>query len=346
MKKIATGVCWLALLLAPMAQAQSWQDEGVEQAAMAQAMAAHASHTSRLAGELAATDRPRELALAALLRTQAAQGARQAPAGAAPSRAVPVDAQAQAWLQAAARRAGDDVLALQLVIAADASADGTLRRQAATRWQALEPDNIAPLLQAGVPAETLLVQGRAAGRSDSRHYAMLRWISGIYRAYPPTPQEQTVLTGGEAWDTEEAAALAAAVVSAAIVPVHGSLLASCRGTALRAAPERRGDCRHVASVLADRPGTALDRAVGIDLLVELATEPAEQAVARQRQRLVHWQMLQWGQAVQRQPRAGTTQFARLLRDPTVTDELQLLARVLQEAGIPSEPPPGWMPPRR
>jgi hypothetical protein len=56
-------------------------------------------------------------------------------------------------------------------------------------------------------------------------------------------------------------------------------------------------------------------------------------------------MLEWGRASEDLPRDGAGQFVRLLADPTVRTEADLIARALQDAGVALEPPAGWQPPR-
>src|SRR3546814_19885143 len=62
---------------------------------------------------------------------------------------------------------------------------------------------------------------------------------------------------------------------------------------------------------------------------------AEAQALRRRQ---DWQMIQWNRAATAQPDNGAAQFVRLLRDPAVLRERDLVERVLAEAGIPLEPP--------
>ncbi|WP_202842678.1 hypothetical protein [Luteimonas saliphila] len=334
-----------ALLLAlPAAHAQDWNDDA-DPTQSAQA-AAHQAYTARLADELARGGGARELALAALLRTAADAPQARAPDGEAPSRAAPRNPQIDAWLRDAAAKAGDDQIALQLVVAA-MPAGSQPRREAARRWQAADSGNLMPLLYAGVTGDALLAAARTATRADARVYEGVRWIASAYRRHPPTAVEQSALGAGEAFDTDEAAAVSAMVLWAAVaMPAYGPLAEACGPDMLRAIPARRDDCRHVATLLAQTPSSIADERAGLGMLRSLATTPAERADVDARQRRMDWRMLEWGRIAQQQPRSGAAQFARLLADPSIGGEQQLVDRVLQEAGVKADPPPGWQPPRR
>src|SRR3546814_9655462 len=80
--------------------------------------------------------------------------------------------------------------------------------------------------------------------------------------------------------------------------------------------------------------------------VQTCALPIERAEAQALRRRQDWQMIQWNRAATAQPDNGAAQFVRLLRDPAVLRERDLVERVLAEAGIPLEPPAGWEMPRR
>jgi len=343
-KSILTRLAMSALLLAPGARAQDWND--ADPAALAQATAVEA-YTTRLAGSLAGSGSARELALAAVLRDMA-EAARRSPAtdDAAPG-AAPADPQAQAWRRAAAAKAGQDILANQLLAGSGAAADNAMRRAAAGRWQAADPGNLYPLLHLDLDAEALLSAAREATHADAHMYEGVRWIMAAYRRSPPSASEQAAMAGDGEYRVDEAAAVSAmGLWTAAAVPGLATLLEACSEPMLRARPARRDDCRHAAGLLADGSGRVGDEHAGLAMLRALATTTAERAHVEERQRALDWRMLQWGRIAQQQPRGGAAQFVRLLLDPDIRTEQQLVARVLAEAGVPSDPPHGWMPPRR
>lgn len=326
----------VALLLLPAAHAQQAADAGPSSAQLA----AHQFYSRRLAGTLAGQGDARSLALAALLRQAEARNAAEEGAEPAP------DAQAMEWLRAANAGAGRDVLANRLLVAAAAGAE-PIAGEAARRWRDTDPGNLHPLLLDGAGPDALLSAARSATRADARMYDSVRWIMSAYRKHPPTAQEQALLAGGDDYRVDEAAAIAAMGLWASTArPGFAALFDACSAQALHAVPARRDDCRHAARLLADRSGNVGDEQAGLSMLYALATDAAERAAIAGRLRSLDWRMLQWGEAAQRQPRGGAAQFARLLDDSSIATEQQLVARVLQEAGVSPEPPAGWTPPRR
>lgn len=320
-----------ALLLLPLVHAQ--ERSTVEAPAPAQA-AAHLAYGQRLATTLAQEGGARELALAALLVAAAEEDAGRSP-------------QVEAWRRAAAAAAGTDVLANQLLVASAASDEDAIAREAARRWQAAEPDNLIPLLHAGLTIDALLAQAGGASRADAGLYPGVRWIASAWRRHPPQAAEQAAMTGGQPLDLEEAAAVTAmGLWAATAMPGYAPLVEACDQRMLRALPARRGDCRHVALLLADRSTSIADQAAGLAMLRALASSAAERDEVDARARRMDWRMLQWGRLARQQPRDGAGQFARLLADASVTSEQQLVDRVLAEGGVAPEPPADWTPPRR
>lgn len=330
------------LLLLPAAQAQEWNDADPT---MLAAEAAQQAYATRLANTLDRDGGARERALAVLLR-RAGQPQAGASGGNAPSRPTPPDPQAEARLREALAKAGGDVLALQLLAAASAD-QPALRQEVARRWRDADPGNLVPLLQAGLTTEALLAQARGATRADAHMYEGMRWIMSVHRRHSPTAAEQSALAAGQAFDPDTFAALSASGLWAmTVMPGYGSPLEACGERMLRAVPARAGDCRHVADLLVDHADTVAGQVVGLAILHELATTPAEREAVARRQRPIDWRMLEWGRTVSAQDDQGIAQFVRLLADPSIESERQLADRVLQEAGIALDPPEGWTPPRR
>ena len=346
-KRFMAVLCGV-LSFAASAQALQWepQDGSDDMRQDAQAQAHHA-YTMRLAGRFEQTDDARAQAFAAVLRGNEMLASRDAPpAGDVPSMRVPADGPSRARLQAAAAKAGGDVIANQLLIAAARADAAGLRTEAARRWQAADPGNAMPLLYMDLPAETLLVEARRATHADPRMYDLVRWMMSAMLRHPPTPEEQALLAEEEAFHVDEHAAISAMALWAAVIaPGYSGLMQSCRGEALRAAPTRHGDCRHVATLLAGPVGSAADQGIGLAMLRELAGSAAERSEVEARQRKLYWQMMEWGRVSMAQPRDGAAQFVRLLGDEGIRTEQQLVERVLQEAGVPLDPPAGWSPPR-
>lgn len=337
-----------ALLLAAPALHAQWSDatDDDEAAWMAQQAEATQAYRARIATALAASRDVRDQAFAEILRQPASPASGTMPSGDAPSRAAPRDTAAEARLRAIAARGGDDRLANQLLLVASRTPDSPERIAAARRWHAAEPDNLVPLLHAGLAADALLVEARRATQARTHLYDVVRWMASAFERHPLTPPERIALAGGEDFHPEEAAAMSAmAIWAASMPPAYSGLVDACRDNALRATPARAADCRHAATLLAGQSDTALDRMVGLSMLRGMASGNAERAAIDAQQRTMDWRMLQWGRIAQQQPRDGAGQFVRLLRTG-VTSELELAGRVLQEAGVRLEPPAGWTPPRR
>jgi hypothetical protein len=346
------SLCLLALLFAGTAHAQvplPDDEEAMtpEQAAQMQAAEdAAQSYYSRIATDLAASGKSRELALAATLLQFATPPppSDDAMVDDTPSQPSPRDPRADTWRRLASARAGKDVLVNALLMQAD---DSHVGRQAAERWRQLEPDNLAPLLFRGSSADGLLAATSSTSRFDLHMYAQVRWIQSALQAHPPSAAERAILFGGEDVALEDASALAAmGIWSAVALPSLRTLVDACRGTASATGPTQHEECRHVAQVMADASDTSLGRSIGIRLLELTASTPGQQDDAATRRRRIDWQMQQWAQLSGKQPLGGAHQLGQLLRDPAVGTEQDLVERILGEAGIPLDPPVGWQSPQR
>jgi len=340
---LLAAACALALW-SPIALAQApyadFDDAPAEQPEGAAAQAAWRSWSARSATALAETGRARELAFAALLRGLADAD----PEGPAAGSAQPVapDGDASAWRRDAAERAGNDALANALLAY---GADEATRLRAAQRWLGADPQNLAPLLVRGGSVDALLADARVANRFDLGMLEQVRWMQAALLRTPPTPGERAALADADEFVPAEHAAITAMGLWAAVAfPALEPLMRGCDVDAAGENATRARDCRHVASLMANTSDTQLGRMLGLALLERLASTQAERADVQARRRIFDWRMLQWGRASATLPRDGAAQFARLLADPSVRTEADLIARALQEAGVPSEPPAGWQPP--
>lgn len=344
MKRVLLLACLLSA--APVLLAQ-WNDvpDDDEAAWLEQQAGTTQAYHARIATALAASRDVRDQAFAEILRQPATAPDGTSPSGDAPSRAAPRDPAADARLRAIAARAGDDRLANQLLVVAAGAPGSPERIAAAQRWHAADPGNLVPLLYAGSAVDAVLVEARRATHAATHLYDVVRWMASAYARHPLTEAERAALAGGEPYHPEEAAAMSAmAIWASAAGPAYGGLADACRGNALRTAPTRASDCRHIATLLAEQSDSVLGRVVGLSMLRELATDNAERTAIDAQRRTMDWRMLQWGRIARQQPRDGAEQFVRLLREG-VASELQLAERVLQEASVPLEPPAGWSPPR-
>lgn len=305
----------------------------------AQAVAAQRvwrNYQQRVAVLLADTDQPRDLALAAVLQDMASLDAEGR---------IAEDPTTAGWRQAAAQGAGTDVIANSMLMMG-ADAGGAVREQAARRWAQVEPDNIAPLLLLEGGAEAVLARARDLRRFDLHMYDQVRWIQSALLRHPPSAAERAVLMDERGTVEELAADSAMALWAAVAIPSLQPLTHACGdSTALRSLPTRAADCAHVARVLVGFSDTNLGGMLGIGMLERLAGNASERAEAQALRRRMDWQMSEWGRIASAQERGGVPQFTRLLADPQVRTEQDLIARILAEAGVPLEPPAGWQPRR-
>lgn len=296
--------------------------------------AAWRSWSQRSAAALAASGQARDLALAAALQTGAQSG--EVPVSLAV--AVTADTQSAAWQRDAAAKAGDDIIANALLAA---TIDASVRARAAQRWLGAEPQNLAPLLVRGGSVDVLLVDARGATRFDLHMLDRVRWMQSALMRTPPAPAERAAFADGDDFVASEHAAVTAAALWAAAIPDLQPLTDACTASSTRGDSDRSRDCRHIADVMARRSDTLIGRLVGLDLLAQLASSPAERADVRSQQRMAEWMLHEWGRASAALPRDGAAQFVRLLADDTLRSEPDLISRALEEAGVPSTPPPGW-----
>lgn len=248
--------------------------------------------------------------------------------------------QAQAWAQAALDAGGQNVQAYRLIVATKSSETAAVRAEAVLRWSRLEPGNLAPLMYQDLPASQLLERARSATHSDMGMYEDVRWMQSALLRHRPTAQELAALNDGLAFSVEENAAVAAMGISAAFVfPNYLTLTRACKAELLSEDGQRLADCRHVAGLLAARSSTVLDQGVGLALWRQLAQTEAERAWALEQRRHFDWRMDQWSRNM-----PDTAQWIRLQFDPSVGNEQQMQDRILQQAGIPAQPPQGWQRP--
>lgn len=335
--RLALVLAFALAALAPSLHAQ--QPPAQAQPIDAQAVAAERvwrNYQQRIAVLLAESGQPRELALAAVLRDMTAND---------PDGRLPEDAVSSAWRQSATQNAGADVIANSMLMMGT-EAGAALREQAARRWAQAEPDNIAPRLLLEDGADIVFAEARSLRRFDLHMYDQVRWIQSALLRHPPSAAERAVMFGNDGGTIEEYAAISASALWAAVaIPSLQPFSQGCEDGALRSTPTRAADCAHLARVLVDHSDSSLGRMLGIDMLAGMAGNASEHAEVQALQRRMDWQMLEWGRIAAEQPRDGAPQFARLLGDPGVQTEQDLVERILAEAGVPLDPPAGWQPPR-
>lgn len=301
---------------------------------MQQGAEAWQAYLLRVAKAVGRSDGARELALAALLEAQARPYAAANARGLDPER----------WRAGAVAKGRDDLVTQQLLLAAARVADDQARgSEAARRWQALSPGNLAPLMHQQLDTAALLDAARGANRNAPELYPLQRWAAGAMRRHAPTAAEWARFGEGAKPSADVNAAVWSSSLSV-LLPDYQALLRACDRRAPGAAG-RTDACRHVAGLLLARPQTMLDERIGLSLARTLAASPAEITTLDARRRAVDWRREQMAAlATQDDGPGGAAAFARLLADASVTTEDAMARRMLADAGIPAEPPASWQAP--
>lgn len=308
---------------------------GVEESHAADRQAAEHAYLRRTARALARTDRPRELALAALLHRAASRPAPPQPGDVIDTSVTQTrfDGIARDWRQRAATRAGDDVIANVLLIAGNDRID-RVSQDAAQRWAYAQPDNSAPwLLRIDLPVDAMLQAAAGRRHYDSAHFQTLRWMRDALTSHPADARTRASREDGAPMSERVyATMLALGLYSASAVPSYSRIAEGCRP----ATPELQAACRSLAGQLLESD-TLIMRSIGSAIASRLDASDLEAT------RAIAWRL----HAMQRAtPSDGERQFAHLLDDPSIRTEIDLQARMLCDAGIPLVPPADWTPPTR
>lgn len=298
-----------------------------------------ALYWQRVATALQGSAAPHEKALAAQLL--ALEGKPQPVAGDAPG-LNPHEERAKQLISQVSR----SDTAATLAIATQAALtlrDRQLTLASAGRWQAIEGDNLAPLLYSSLPADEMLVVAREVNRYESHGYEQVRLLSEIFMRMPMNRQE----AGDEAWQAYPSAQAQAAIAAFAIWAAYGlpelrPLVAACDQQALQSTAKRREDCLHVARTLATRSDNIAMTQQGISLLKRVAETPEDLALAASLTREEAWRQQKYLEVLTAQREIEDTM--RLLYAPGIDSEMQLRAAMLQERGIALAPPPDWIAP--
>jgi hypothetical protein len=213
----------------------------------------------------------------------------------------------------------------------------------------LQPDNGSawmPVLDAAwtandVPAaESALAQMAHATRFDEPFGVTLKAWMEVYRRYP---MPDAVVVAGSPEATQDVGsrnfASAMAFASAVAMPAYDSLMRACsRDMHPEASPERFRDCASIGRLMLTHATTLLGSRIGRGVLrVSGQATAADRADAR----VADWQFEQH-LALVRDESDGVEKAA--MTDWLQTgDELQVIRRRLQRAGIPAMPPANWQP---
>ncbi|RZA36935.1 MAG: hypothetical protein EOP92_02900 [Lysobacteraceae bacterium] len=300
----------------------------------------------RVANALQASNELRERALAAQLLALGGKGGSAMADDASLLPGSGNDALARRLV--ASVQTSDDAVALSVAAQAGAaSGDKALVATSTRRWQALEPDNLAPLLFSATPAEELLIAARGATRYESHGYAHVRLMSATFERVPMVPGEISAKTSQEYPTPELRAGVSAfAIWAAQGFPSLRTLTDACKNDALESTPTRRVDCLHVARTLARHSDNMLTTSVGIGMLRRAADTPEDQALANALDRNNAWQQHKYYEVLSsgRRTIEEMEETMRLLHAPGIESEIQLREAALLERGIPLVPPAEWKAP--
>lgn len=250
------------------------------------------------------------------------------PAGAAPLLAQVASSQDPVGLQLAVQ-AGRRMKAPALVHAA------------AARWQALEPDNLAPALLAmdGDPAPVLA----GAARFTRDQAGGFQVLVPLRQALARMPRMADAPSWPAGIDQDTATLVQAlAIWSAFATPQLASLVSACT----QGAPDatRQEACLHLGQVMAQTSDTLIEQAIGTAVWRRAATgNPTQEQAATAWRRDLDWRWQQLAgldQGAQSMAEIGMV----LASDPSI-GEVGLLERRLQLNGVAVSPPAGWVSPR-
>ena len=291
-----------------------------------------------MAEDLAEEDGPRALALAARLRTMALE-AEAYNAGRGPPFEI-VDAKIARWLEQAERAGADDPVVIALIMPLLRAIDPQRHADAVRRWRDAEPDNLVPLLHADLSADALLEAARGTIRSQDHFFEIMRLTAQVVerpRSGPVARVLQRVSQpAGEGGRATYAATLGTRIASANL-PQYAGLTQACR------APEglRRLQCRHIAEVLTTRGGTLIEHLVGVSLLRDTAEDDAQRAQAAALRRRYDWLIARNAELSGRNLEDHAARLLAQVGKAPQSSEVEMLAQLLLDLGIASEPPAGW-----
>lgn len=308
------------------------------------------AYWQRLAMNLKDSAQPREQALAAqmlgftmMVGDVAAQQGNEKPS------AYPaIEPEVTALL--AKVNASDDPVALSLATQVGVKLkDHKALSNVAERWQAVEPDNLAPRLFTDAPIEAVLAGARDATRYETHGYDQIRLMTSVFKRWPMSQKEMgSDYTNKFQGEEARAAASAFGIWAAFAIPGYQKLILACRDEALLSTPTRRDDCLHVGKVLAGNSSDLMSRGIGISILERAASAPDDIALATTQRRNKEWQQHHYFKIFTEDK--DETQYIRdmlrLLKAPGVDNEIKLMETALLEKGIPLVPPEDWQPPKR
>lgn len=333
---VAALLLWVSLCHASPVFAQDADgDKVVESPADRERRAAHVRDTLALADELAAQADARALALAAFLRATTLDGAAFAEGAQA---YPPLDALAARWLSEAERRAPDDVAVL-LMSLHQRGLDDPRHAALISRWRALEPDNLAPLMHARLSGHELFAAAASTTRFDLHYDDVIRAVIETLSRHPYPALKPLIARDAQESLASYAASLGSLLWVVSAMPPFQSVAKPCRGESLPAT--RRQQCRHIAQIMIENSDIHIAESLGYSILTRATDNAAEQSKGAEAKRVRDWLILRTGELATRDMAAFCAEFVRLIRDTPQITERALNERMLVDAGIDPTPSPGW-----
>lgn len=230
-----------------------------------------------------------------------------------------------------------------------ASMDDPLQDRIGARLRELDPDNLTGLLmgleRAGSPAvATALLQAvRAEGRMPLHSRSLLRHYVRAFAAEPLPLEMRAALDKDPSVAPFADIAAPIALWAAHMLPPYQPLIQACARQAVAQDLARAAPCEAIGEALATSGETVIDEFVGLRILLDLAADPD---AVRARRRLPEWRMEQF-QTLSATSLHRAAALTALQRDSAWDDrtESELMAILLEQAGMATTPPADWVSPR-
>ena len=297
-----------------------------------------------LADRLVEDGGARNLAIAANLRAIALGDSLYDAEVALP--ALDGDAKLADWIARATREGRDDALVLTLLHRRFGTHDDPRRKAVLARWQAIEPDNLAPWRYedeiANADADTLLARAEHATHVELHYIDTLRTVVAAFERHPQRASLAKRIFVGE---TPTLRDYAGAVASAMFTfPRFSPAINACKGDGALAIAGRSEACLRYGRLQADHSDTLIDQLMGLAILRFNAEDDVSLALYMRRRRQLAWLSDRWrNEGKAHREAMSDAMNARTNVKPPENNETTLLREVLEDRGVSLTPPDDWEP---
>ena len=256
------------------------------------------------------------------------------------------DAKLADWIASATREGRDDALVLTLLHRRFGTHDDPRRKAVLARWQAIEPDNLAPWRFedeiANADADTLLARSEHATHVELHYIDTLRTVVAAFERHPPRASLAKRIFVGE---TSTLRDYAGAVASAMFTfPRFSPAINACKGDGALAIAGRSEACLRYGRLQADHSDTLIEQLMGLAILRYSTEGDMAAAAVERRRRALSWLLDRWHDYDRTHPNQLSDAMAeRIGAAPDETDERALMAEVLESKGVSLTPPDDWEP---